>query len=354
MKKIIYLGIAVLMIGAVSCDKIEESENIPAYNPQLPVVTAESVNIAPGASISSGVNLATDVDPLQVAIVSPGEDWPEGFTAEVPFMEISNTEDFAINAPIDATMGENGEVYVNPADWLEAHKLVYGSNPDNVKTYVRFAVNAVNEKQCVRMGGANVFYGNAAVDVVPPANVVYVIGNGSNWGWDTASTLSAAEDNDMYYSGFAYVNGEFKFTKEKNWDDGDWSADGDVLIPSSPSNISLPEVGLYWMTVDLENLEWSNTYIQNIGIVGSFNGWDAGNNVLLTPNENFTIWSGTVDLDGGEWKFNCNRSWDISLGTNLNNLEVGGGSKNVTCEAGSYNVTLYLDKIPYHATLTKN
>lgn len=341
------------MFGAVACDKIEESENLPAYNPQLPVVSAESVVVTPGTAVAEGVDLATAVDPIQVAVVVGGEDWPEGFVAEVPFMEISNTEDYAVTAPITTEMGENGAVIVDPADWVEAHKLIYGGNPQTQKTYVRYAVNAVNKEQSVRMGGLNTFYGQSSIEVAPPANVIYVIGQASDWSWDTAPTLVGAEDNEMYYSGFAFVNGEFKFTKEKNWDDGNWGVEENVVVPDGP-NAQLDEEGLYWITVDLENLKWEHTYIQSLGCVGAFNGWDAANNAKLTPNANFTIWTGTINFgDGGEWKINANGAWDISLGTNPNNLEVGGGSQNMTVEAGTYEVTLNLSRIPYTVKMVK-
>lgn len=352
MKKIAYIGLAALMFGIASCDKIEDSENLPATNPQLPIVPVESVVVTPGAAIASGVDLSTATGSLQVASVLGGEDWPEGFTAEIPFMEISSTEDFAVSAPINAQMVD-GDAYVLAGDWLEAHKLIFGKNPQTVKTYVRFAVNAVKDEQSVRMGGADVFYGAASLNVVPPANVVYVMGDACGWNFDDAPVLVASNDNDQYFSGFAYVNGGFKFTKEKNWDDGNWSAEGSTLVEGG-DNITLSEAGLYWLTVDLENLQWSNTYVESIGCVGAFNGWNAADNVKLTPNANFTIWSGTVDFgDGGEWKLNVNGSWDISLGTNANNLEVGGGSGNLSVDAGTYEVTLYLDKVPYHVDMAK-
>lgn len=354
MKKFAIFGFAALLFGAVACDKIDESENLPAYNPQLPVVAAESVEVTPGAAVSQGVDLTTAIDALNVAEVKGGESWPEGFIAVVPFMEISASESYDVTVPINTTMGENGAVYVNPEDWKDAHKLLYGGNPQTQKTYLRFAVNAVNGEQSVRMGGQDKFYGMMSVDVVPPANVLYVIGNASDWGWDTAANLVGAEDNEMYYSGFAYVNGEFKFTKEKNWDEGNWGAEGDVIEPDGP-NITLPQVGLYWMTVDLEELTWENTYIESLGCVGAFNGWDAANNVKLTPNSTYTVWTGTVNFgDGGEWKINANSGWDISLGTNPNNLEVGGGSGNMTAEPGTYTITLDLSRIPYHVSMQKN
>lgn len=353
MKKISIIGLSIFMMGVVSCDKIDESENLPASNPQLPVVEKESVSVAPGSVLSEGIDLSTATEPIMVAVVAGGENWPEGFVAEVPFMEISNAETFDVNAPIETAMGENGEVFVTPADWAEAHKLIYGGNPQTQKTYIRFAVNAVNGEQSVRMGGANVFYGVTFVEVVPPANVVYVIGDACGWSFDTAPTLVASADNEMYFSGFAYVNGGFKFTKEKNWDEGNWGANGSVLVEGG-ENISLPDPGLYWMTVDLENLEWSDTHVESIGCVGAFNGWDASNNVKLTPNDDYTIWTGTVDFgDGGEWKLNVNRGWDISLGTNPNNLEVGGGSSNMSIDAGTYQVTLDLSKVPYTCKLIK-
>jgi hypothetical protein len=62
----------------------------------------------------------------------------------------------------------------------------------------------------------------------------------------------------------------------------------------------------------------------------------------------FTV---TLDLVAGEWKFRANDGWDYNFGGSLTALTVGGDNIAVA-EAGNYTITL--DPWARVATVTKN
>jgi hypothetical protein len=185
---------------------------------------------------------------------------------------------------------------------------------------------------------------------------LYVPGTGNGWSFSGPVLLS---DDYVTYTGYENLADEFKFTS-----DADWSAAGNfgagsepgTLVNGSNDNCKIPATGngLYWISVNVDQLTYALTFINNIGIVGTLNGWDAANNLKMTAEEGNLIWKAEVNFDeGGEWKFNMNEAWDLSLGGSITDLIPQSDVNLASPGAGTYEVTLDLTKRPYSCTLVK-
>lgn len=180
---------------------------------------------------------------------------------------------------------------------------------------------------------------------------IYVPGGGNGW---TFKTMLAPDANYEFYTGYAYLKDEFKFTGAPEWSDqaGNWGAvdaTGNQLQNGSQTNFKVaatPGNGLYYVSVNYPALTFRTTFITKVGMVGGFNGWNEKESVALTPNDDFTIWTGEANLSD-EWKFCMNDSWDLNLGGAADNLVQGGGNLPA---AGNVTVTLNLSTIPYTCT----
>lgn len=186
-------------------------------------------------------------------------------------------------------------------------------------------------------------------------DTLYTPGPANGWGFND-NMLLYNTGNNVNYQGFVYVDEQFKFTAQADWNPLNWGVPKDSPIEleghlaAGGENIKVEKSGLYWITTDMTLLTYQMTLINSISLIGGFNGWNG--DVELTPSADYKTWSGTLNLDSAsEWKFRMNNSWDINLGGPVDNLEINGG--NLNCEAGTYDITLDLGKLPYSCTVVK-
>ncbi len=87
-----------------------------------------------------------------------------------------------------------------------------------------------------------------------------------------------------------------------------------------------------------------------LALIGGFNNWNG--DVELTPSAYDKTWTGTLVLESdSDWKFRFNNDWGINLGGSVDNLVPNGD--NLNCQAGTYEITLDLSKLPYSCTVVK-
>ena len=191
---------------------------------------------------------------------------------------------------------------------------------------------------------------------------IYVPGNGQGWAPASAPAIRSA-NSDGVYVGYAVMNGDFKFTKERNWDGGEYNSGsfstyGDGFAASTDGgNISCTgEAGIYYLSADVANGSISGV-LCNFGLIGpaQAGGWDSDSDMTFDATTNTYTWTG--DLAAGEFKFRANDGWDINLGGSLDDL-VANGSNLSVAEAGNYtivlNVLITTDGGKMTATVTKN
>lgn len=171
----------------------------------------------------------------------------------------------------------------------------------------------------------------------------YVYFIGATDGWANAEQKLALTDDSGIYTGYLYCadpNGwgnEFKFQKiPGDWDSqlnsgtftggisGDFADGGDNIKANAGE-------GVYYVTLDLANLTLNATFINNMNLVGDFNGWNAADDAqqMTWDAENYCYVITGAGVTENGWKFTTNNSWDINLGGTTDNLWANGDNLGV-------------------------
>lgn len=187
------------------------------------------------------------------------------------------------------------------------------------------------------------------VDVMAvPVEVGYlwVPGNGNGWNHGVCPIL-VAEDGKTF-KGYAYMNGEFKFTLADNWD----AEYNNGSFTSTTENVDLGdgaggnlnytgEASMCWIEVTPSTGELLITPVK-WSIIGGFNSW--GDDAFLTYDEAKHCLSLTYDFDSDtEFKFRRDCDWGINFGgASYDALEQDG--PNFTVTAGTHTFKLFLER----------
>tara|TARA_R110001583_G_scaffold134843_2_gene286560 strand:+ start:5669 stop:6724 length:1056 start_codon:yes stop_codon:yes gene_type:complete len=175
---------------------------------------------------------------------------------------------------------------------------------------------------------------------------------GNHQGWDpaTAPTLAASGFGQTDYEGYAWLDGEFKFTAPNelgnfNWD-LNWGDDGSYtgkLAENASDNCKADDTGYYFIKADTEKLTYSATPV-NWGIIGAATptGWDSDTDLIYDAATR-TL-SVDINLIAGSFKFRGNNEWGaFDLGTeDADGILTGGGDLTFDGSEGNYHVVLDL------------
>ena len=172
---------------------------------------------------------------------------------------------------------------------------------------------------------------------------VYVVGNPA-WSPETAASLRSP-NFDGVYTGFSYVDGDFKFTKERNWDAeynfADFTTLSEGITQGEGTNINIAVPGYYYLVAALSTGSLTATLIERWGVIGDFNSWAA--DAPMTYDAANDCWTATVTMTAGGFKFRANGAWDIDLGGTTDDLSAGGANLAID-EDGTYVITLYASR----------
>lgn len=166
----------------------------------------------------------------------------------------------------------------------------------------------------------------------------------SSWNLSNAPALRSP-GYDGVYTGFSYLNGNFKFTKARNWDAeynwNDFSNFSEGFINDNGSNINMTISGFYSIEANIPEGKLTATAVA-WGIVGPATSavWDATLAPNMTWNAADESWSITAELNSGELKFVANKDWAVNLGGTKDDLSQNGGNLSIG-EAGKYLIKLY-------------
>ncbi len=169
---------------------------------------------------------------------------------------------------------------------------------------------------------------------------------GDYQGWDPGNNdnVIKSRNSDGIYEAFLYFpddNNGFKIA-EGSWDVnyGDNGADG--TLDSGGDNIFSGAAGVYYFSVDYNNLTYTLTPV-SFGIIGDATpgGWDSDTDMLYDSEEGAFIIS--LDLTAGEVKFRANDDWAINYGDNGSDAILDSGGDNIAIpSAGFYEIKLYV------------
>lgn len=225
-----------------------------------------------------------------------------------------------------------------PNVWEPAYEGSYSNQNwgDNIK----FDAVEGAKKYTITINAMETYYKVEALSFEP---FVYFIGATDGW-TNAEQRLALIDKNTGFYSGFVYCadpNGwgnKFKFQKKAgDWNtqinaesvtiSGDFESAGD-----NDKNFTVTKgEGVYYVTLDLTNNTINAAKIDNMNLVGSFNGWNPSDDTQqMTWNSTdycFEITGAGVDASG--WKFTANNKWTINLGGDVADLTVDGGNLSV-------------------------
>ena len=166
---------------------------------------------------------------------------------------------------------------------------------------------------------------------------IYFIGSTDGWS-SSDQKLALVDDAKGVYTGFVYIanpNGaglQFKFQRVAGSWDNEINAGAFVNFGGAATNeggnfgVNAGE-GVYYFDVNLSEGTIKATKVETMGMVGGFQDpvWQEKAPLPMTWNKDeycFEVTNAGI-ADGVEWKFNVNKSWDISLGGTINELIVG-------------------------------
>lgn len=235
---------------------------------------------------------------------------------------------------------------------LWAQDEVPGSTTTQLRVVAQLAKTDGTFKNLATSNTVNITAAPTWIDVmVKPAKVAYLWmpGNGNGWSHDNCPVLISTDGE--IYTGYAYMDGDFKFTFQAAWADelnnGSFTeAKGGIdLGDGAGGNIGFTnDPGMYFLTVnpgagivEAQPVKW--------GIVGGFNSWsvDDGKIVDMVYNTGSHALEAVVNFDTDtEWKFARDNAWTVNFGGAFDALEQDG--PNFSTAAGTYTISLKIER----------
>ncbi len=183
---------------------------------------------------------------------------------------------------------------------------------------------------------------------------------GDYQGWDPASAAKLSSlKSDKAYEGYASFTGattNFKFTSEATWSGtnyGGTSVNNAGVLSTTGENLLVTGPGYYFLNLDLSTNKWSATRTTWSMIGDAVGSWS--NDTELTFDAAKNVWSATVVMSAGQFKFRANHAYDINYGDNkpsdpfLNR----DGANIVITDPGTYDVTLNLSNAGNYSYVLK-
>jgi starch-binding outer membrane protein SusE/F len=184
---------------------------------------------------------------------------------------------------------------------------------------------------------------------------------GNHQGWNPAEAPQIWDaDGDNIFEGFVYFpedgfDGEFKFTANPEWVDGEnygaGAEPGSLDNDSGAGNLIVPEFGGYYFTVDLNTLTW--TYeAQSWGVIGSgilAGDWSEDVDIIPAAGGPLNVLETTIDViappDGSElrFKFRANDGWDLNYGADEGSNVLVQGGPDIPMPDGPGNYTFIMN-----------
>lgn len=204
------------------------------------------------------------------------------------------------------------------------------------------------------------------------APIYHLLGDITAWGADAknAAFYPTSEKKHSYTTNFIKADNSapyLKFVLAADLEalaNNDWSGvyggeDGSQvenapILGGNPGAFRSPDTGYYTLTIDMENMEYTWTKLENqtpveyefISLIGDFNGWGGDADLTQVTPHNWYLENFTTTSDGG-LKFRSGHDWDENpnwgADANIADINYGVGvnnGANITVPAGTYNVYL--------------
>ncbi len=198
-------------------------------------------------------------------------------------------------------------------------------------------------------------------EFAPAYDFLYTPGDANGWSHAASAKIYPTPAGCVYES-WLPLKGSFKFSTQADWNGINYGAGaeaGTLSTDGGAGNLTVADEGYYCVRANLVSMTWETVYgpVQSWGLIGVNGAWGDSDDIVMTPDADGQVWKATVTFTSGtDFKFRANGAWDIQYGnggSNLDDLVCDGGSGNLSAPAlGTYEVTLDLRQVPFHATLT--
>lgn len=341
-------------------------------------VSNPTVAVEPGEYLSAkAINLQElsdeGVETIDLATLTATAGMYEGYELSVKYL-MSKSQDMSDAVSVPATYNaETGVITVTTEDWISGQQSLFGAIGDECDVYWGIQAFYTFEGNSYNVSGDDNFAAKGDIKVTPLDVPRHLGTPNDSQGWNAATSqwlLATDYDADPsvsdVYTGYAYFGGQWggKFTNDYTGSEVWYGLDGTETIDpetgvvtgnlsTSGGNILQGSTAqLYWCDVNLgvEPGTFSLTPIKSFGIIGdaTAGGWDS--ETKMTPSDDYLIWTVETTLKDGSFKFRANDGWDINLGGAYDKLSQGGDNLKVAV-TGDVTITLYLNAVPYRATV---
>jgi hypothetical protein len=231
---------------------------------------------------------------------------------------------------------------------------------DGVAAEVLFTVGSkVGESAKTYSNAVNVICKVTASEKQYPK--IWVVGDYCGWNHGNSQYLFDFEGDDAVYQGVIdfgekAANG-WKITGVGSWDDTcNWGGDEAVTYEPEAATTQLINGGgskdlkhyskrFYHFSYEKATLLLTKTIgFDNIGVVGTFNGWSEVNNTDMNFNTAKQKFYADVEFtEDGEFKFNVDKAWAISFGLGEEGFLTTENGGNIAVPAGKYRIYLVMN-----------
>ena len=320
MKKVLYfMGFLLAMASCGSRDEAAGAWEDPlGYDQEAAKTVAISFAQAPAIDFATIEDVENATVQLFIPTIVAEDEATATYAVTIYNADKSNKKELA---------AEDGG-YVKATELSDAMTDLYGKNDDAHMAELDIVANVM----IAGMGFTRTGSTTATVKLLPPAypQYIYVPGNGQGGGatWDPSKAAALYSPNaDGKYTGFAHLDGDFKFTKKRDWSAefnyNDFTSYPSFMGKGSDTNINCSEAGLFYLEVDAVAGTIKATKITNMNLVGAFNGWNERDDTQqMTWNKDELCFVKTGAAVTEQWKFAANNSWDINLGGNATGADI--------------------------------
>ena len=177
------------------------------------------------------------------------------------------------------------------------------------------------------------------------------------WNQGDSATAIGSLNNNHIFEGYLYFgdnHSEFRYTTTPDWSYtyGDTGADGTLELGGN-NIITNGEAGVYKLNANMI-LKTHRLQRVEFSIIGDATnlGWSADQD--MSYNTATKLWSITLSLNVGYFKFRANHAWDVSYGDdNGDGVLEEGGSNIYINEAGVYQIVLDLNQPEYRYSIIR-
>ncbi len=195
-------------------------------------------------------------------------------------------------------------------------------------------------------------------EISPVASAFYMVGAIPGWNAEAAATAMffPLGDNKYAYTAYFEDGNNLKIWGEDdlgNWDaaygavEDNSTAQNGSLVNSGAGAIMVPAAGYWTLVLDFNAMSYTwqpaneGTSYDNVGLIGSFNGWGSQENMKEVAPHNWYI-QYAIESDNTELKFRANDDWSYNwgYGANTGDWTVSTADFAKVCSNGAGNIVL--------------